>query len=130
MKKLVTTAAALAFVGSVSASNKAFIYHGFDKNNPDLYAGYTSGESVSAVQPGIGDNFDRSAWASLESNDSYGTFVMDNPDNYSGSSRSDVDTAVNPGIGDSSVLMQGGSSLGRTSYDLWVSGNPDQDSES
>ncbi len=128
MKKLVTSIATLVFAGSVSASNESFIYHGFEENNPDLYAGYSAVESRTAVQPGIGDSTDRSRSTTLNTRDSYDTFVMDNPDNYSGASRSDTRTAMRPGIGDSSMGLRQRSSMRPDSYDAWVAGNPDQES--
>jgi len=42
MQKLLTAFATLALAGSVNASNESFIYHGFEKGNPDLYAGYSA----------------------------------------------------------------------------------------
>ena len=106
MKKLATSIATLVFAGSASASNESFIYHGFEENNPDLYAGYSAVESRTAVQPGIGDSSDRSRWASTTATDSYDNYVRSNPDNYSGFSRSEVRTAMRPGIGDSSRRME------------------------
>jgi len=128
MKKLATSIATLVFAGSVSASNESFIYHGFEENNPDLYAGYSAVESRTAVQPGIGDSSDRSRWASTTATDSYDNYVSRNPDNYSGFSRSEARTAMRPGIGDSSGRLERKSMLRSDSYDSWVQGSPDQES--
>lgn len=57
MKKIVTViAAALFTTGAITAN----IYHGFGGNNPDLCVSYASvPPAVTAVQPGVGDSFDR-----------------------------------------------------------------------
>jgi len=128
MKKLITSIATLVFAGSVSATNESFIYHGFEANNPDLYAGYSAVEARTAVQPGIGDSSDRSRLTSMRTSDSYDAFVTDNPDNYSGAARSATQTAMRPEIGDRTGRMEQMSSVSRTSYDAWVSSNPDQES--
>ncbi len=57
MKTIIATVAATLFATSVSAGS---IYGGFGKGNPDLEGGYaSSGEVVTASQPGIGAEFDR-----------------------------------------------------------------------
>ena len=128
MKKLVTTIASIVFAGSVSASDESFIYHGFEVNNPDLYAGYSATDEATAVQPGIGDRGDRSGSQSLRTPDSYDVFVMNNPDNYSGDSRSVSVTSMRPEIGDSTGRTHQSSLMRHDSYDAWVAGNPDQES--
>ncbi len=62
MKTIIATAAATLFAVSVSAGS---IYNGFEQSNSDLQGGYSSGgEAVTAVQPGIGSDFDRyHGWA-------------------------------------------------------------------
>ncbi len=128
MKKLSTAIAALAFAGSASAYDATFIYNGFQKDNPDLYNGYSSSETATAVQPGIGDRLDRSRLTLISANDSYDVFVMNNPDTYSGKSGSDERTAMSGGIGDRFDRLEKRSNLTSTSYDMWVHGNPDQES--
>ena len=128
MKKLVTAIASIVFAGSVSASNESFIYHGFEVNNPDLYAGYEATEEATATQPGIGDRWDRSRSQTLRTPDSYDIFVMSNPDNYSGDSRSVSLTPMRPEIGDSTGRAHQSSLMRQDSYDAWVAGNPDQES--
>ena len=128
MKKLSTAIAALAFAGSASAYDATFIYNGFQKDNPDLYNGYSHSEMATAIQPAIGDSSDRSRSASASENTSYDRFVMSHPDNYSGDLGSEQTTATYSGVGDSSDRMGSRSSFGATSYDMWVRGNPDQES--
>ena len=128
MKKLATTIATLAFAGSVSAADESFIYHGFEKNNPDLYGGYLASEAATAVQPGIGDRASHSRPMSTHFTDSYETYTMKNPDVYSGGLRTERRTATQPGIGDSSERSQRWSLSRSDSYDVWVRGNPDQES--
>ncbi len=62
MKTIITTIAATLFATSLSADD---IYHGFEVGNSDLYRGYTRTTSeITAVQPGVGDGFDRyHGWA-------------------------------------------------------------------
>ncbi len=128
MKKLVVSIASIVFAGSVSASNESFIYHGFEVDNPDLYAGYEATDEATATQPGIGDRWDRSRSQSLRTPDSYDIFVMGNPDNYSGDSKSAGVTSTRPEIGDSMGRTRHSSLMRHDSYDAWVAGNPDQES--
>ncbi len=62
MKTIITTIAATLFAASVSAAD---IYHGFEQGNPDLQSGFaSSNDDISAMQPGVGDGFDRyHGWA-------------------------------------------------------------------
>jgi len=62
MNTIIATAAATLFAASVSASD---IYNGFEQGNSDLTGGYvSSGEMMTAAQPGIGSDFDRyHGWA-------------------------------------------------------------------
>ncbi len=128
MKKLIMSMASIVFAGSVGAADESFIYHGFEVNNPDLYAGYKATDAATAVQPGIGDRWDSSRSQSMSTSDSYDIFVMNNPDSYSGDSRSDNVTSMRPEIGDSTGRTQQRSLIRHDSYDAWVAGNPDQES--
>ena len=128
MKTLFASIATLVFVGSVSASNESFIYHGFEVGNGDLYGGYSISDHMTAVQPGIGDRSDRSRSPTTRATDSYDHFVMHNEDTYSGEPRSEKRSATRPGIGDSSDRMSRRNLSGNDSYSAWVEGNPDQES--
>ena len=128
MKKIFTACATLALVSTVNASNESFIYHGFERGNPDLYAGYSATEQATAVQPGIGDSSDSSRWVAQDNQTSYDFFVMNNPDTYSGESPLEAATYVVPGIGDSAYGRPARLYSFETSYDSWVRGNPDQES--
>ena len=128
MKKLLTACATLALAGTVHASNESFIYHGFEKGNPDLYAGYSSVDRATAVQPGIGDDSGTLRGVAQSQVTSYDMFVMNNPDTYSGEKQATTTIAVAPGIGDSTYERTSRSSMAETSYDAWVRGNPDQES--
>ena len=128
MKKLSTAIAALAFAGSAGADDATCIYNGFQKDNPDLYNGYSHSEMETAIQPAIGDSSDRSRRTSVGTKDSYDVFVMNNPDTYSGELGSEEATSMRSGIGDHSDRLENRSSLSSTSYDMWVRGNPDQES--
>ena len=130
MNKVITSIATLAIVGSVNAENESFIYHGFEKNNPDLYAGYSVEDRRTAVQPGIGDSSDRSRPPSARVADSYGDWVANNPDGYSGIEGAGHRTAVQPGVGDftDNIMKRRLDLMRNDSYDAWVAGNPDQES--
>ena len=128
MKKILTACATLALAGTVNASSESFIYHGFEKGNPDLYAGYSATEQATAVQPGIGNSSDSSRRVAQSAKTSYDVFVMNNPDNYSGESLSRDTTAIAPGIGDRTHGRIDNSYPVLDSYDAWVRGNPDQES--
>ncbi len=54
--QVITTIAATLFAASVSAAD---IYSGWGQGNSDLYSSSASDSSVTAVQPGIGSDFDR-----------------------------------------------------------------------
>ena len=56
MKTLIVTAAVVLFTTGAYADD---VYHGLADGNSDLFDQHRSGESMAAVQPGIGDNFDR-----------------------------------------------------------------------
>ena len=94
MKKIATTLATALFATGAAAAD---IYNGFGGKNPDLSVGYASVETtVTGMQPGIGDSFDRyHGWAdnnpdlfnstgmsrsTHESPDRYGSFGDGNPD--------------------------------------------------
>ena len=87
MKRFGTSIATLVFAGSVGAADESFIYHGFEKNNPDLYSGYSVSDARTAVQPGIGDESDRLRPSMTPIGDSYADWVRNNPDDYSGFSQ-------------------------------------------
>ena len=93
MKTIVTAIAATFFAAGVSADS---IYHGFAQGNPDLSGERAKSAQVTAVQPGVGDSFDRyHGWADgnpdlfrdtssssrpSQSPDFYGTFDDGNAD--------------------------------------------------
>ena len=62
MKTILATVAATLFAANVSAGD---IYHGFAQGNPDLHFDYSGNSSeITAVQPGVGSDFDRyRGWA-------------------------------------------------------------------
>lgn len=130
MKRLGTSIATLIFAGSVGAADESFIYHGFEKNNPDLYSGYSISEAKTAVQPGVGDRSDLSPRSTAMIRDSYAHWVTGNPDSYSGFARPGQVSGMHPGVGDSyhAESMQRKMDLMRhDSYDVWTAGNPDQE---
>ncbi len=130
MKRLVTSIVTLVFAGSVGAADDSFIYHGFEKHNPDLYSGYASSAERTAVQPGVGDRADRSQRSTAMARDSYSHWVADNPDSYSGYARPGQMAGMHSGVGDRfhAVSMQRKLDLmSSDSYDAWTAGNPDQE---
>ena len=130
MKRFATSIATLIFAGSVGAADESFIYQGFEKNNPDLYSGYSASAARTAGQPGVGDSSDRSLRSSAMIRDSYAHWVTHNPDSYSGFTRPGQITGMHPGVGDSfhAVSMQRKLDLmSGDAYDHWTMGHPDQD---
>ena len=56
MKTIITAAAAVLFTAGVNADD---VYQGLAAGNPDLFDRHQPVDSMSAVQPSVGDGFDR-----------------------------------------------------------------------
>jgi hypothetical protein len=56
MKTIITAAPAVLFTAGVHADD---VYHGLAEGNPDLFDIHRPTETTTAVQPSVGDSFDR-----------------------------------------------------------------------
>ena len=56
MKIIITAAAAILFAAGVHADD---VYHGLAQGNSDLFDRHQPVDSMAAVQPSVGDSFDR-----------------------------------------------------------------------
>ena len=57
MKEITAILSSMLIVGSVSAASDADVYHGWAKGNPDLATEAPTENTVSGVQPGVGEAF-------------------------------------------------------------------------